>query len=167
MDLLDVPLSLVPQCVTTAYRILAGFHLKGPATELHLGCARADRSAERWLELLRIRFDQLVLPRPVIATRLQSGMTQALQAESACLNFHTANDRPARRYSIAQLAERLIARIGEQSVHSITLIAEHRPQYAWRAQSLLSDWASSTLSEFRRIRDKIKEWITEEFEITA
>ena len=126
------------------------FHLKGPATELHLGCARADRSAERWLELLRTRFDQLVLPRPVIATRLQSGMTQALQAESACLNFHTANDRPARRYSIAQLAERLIARIGEQSVHSMTLIAEHRPQYAWRAQSLLSDWASSTLSEFRR-----------------
>jgi len=126
------------------------FHLKGPATELHLGCARADRSAERWLELLRIRFDQLVLPKPVIATRLQSGMTQALLAESARLNFHTANDRPARPYSIAQLAERLIARIGEQSVHSMALIAEHRPQYAWRAQSLLSDWASSTLSEVRR-----------------
>ena len=126
------------------------FHLKGSATELRLGCACADRSAERWLELLRIRFDQLVLPGPVMAIRLQSGIPQALQAESARLNFHTANDRPARRYSIAQLAERLIARIGDQSVHSMTLIAEHRPQYAWRAQSLLSDWASSTLSEVRR-----------------
>ncbi len=126
------------------------FHLKGSATELRLGCARADRSAERWLELLRIRFDLLVLPEPVIAVRLRSGMTQALQAESARMNFHTASDRPVRRYSIAQLAERLIARIGSQSVHSMTLVAEHRPQYAWRAQSLLSDWASSTLSGVRR-----------------
>ena len=126
------------------------FHLKGSATELRLGCARADRSAERWLELLRIRFDQLVLPEPVIAIRLRSGMTQALQARSTRLNFHAANDKPVRRYSIAQLAERLIARIGDHSVHSVTLVAEHRPQYAWRAQSLLADWASSTLSEVRR-----------------
>ena len=126
------------------------FHLKGSATELRLGCARADRSAERWLELLRIRFDQLVLPEAVIAIRLRSGMTQALQAESARLNFHTGSDGQTRRYSIAQLAERLIARIGERSVHSVGMVAEHRPQYAWRAQSLFSDWASSTLSEVRR-----------------
>lgn len=126
------------------------FHLKGSATELRLGCARADRSAERWLELLRIRFNKLVLPEPVIAARLQSGMTQALQAESARLNFHTTAAGEVRRYSIAQLAERLIARIGDQSVHSTTLVAEHRPQYAWRTQSLLSDWASSTLSDVRR-----------------
>lgn len=126
------------------------FHLRGSATELRLGCARADRSAERWLELLRIRFDQLLLPEPVIAVRLRSGMTQALQAESASFSFHGSADRQARRYSIAQLAERLIARIGDQSVHSMTMVAEHRPQYAWRAQSLLSDWASSTFSEIRR-----------------
>lgn len=126
------------------------FHLKGSATELRLGCVRADRSAERWLELLRIRFDQLVLSEPVIAIRLRSGVTQALQAESARLNFDTASDRPARRYSIVELAERLIARIGEQSVHSMSMVAEHRPHYAWRRQSLLSDWVSSTLSEARR-----------------
>ena len=126
------------------------FHLKGSATELRLGCARADRSAERWLELLRIRFEQLVLPEPVIAIRLRSGITQALQAQSARLNFDGVKDRPARSYSIAELAERLVARIGEQSVHSFSMVAEHRPQYAWRPQSLFSDWASSTLSEVRR-----------------
>jgi len=125
------------------------FHLKGEATELRLGCARADRSAERWLALLGIRFEQLVLSEPVIAVRLRSGTTQPLQAESASLAFHDAGGRQ-RRYSIAQLAERLIARIGDQSVHSMSMVAEHRPQYAWRPQSLLSDWASSTLSEVRR-----------------
>lgn len=123
------------------------FHLKGPATELRLGCARADRSAERWLALLRIRFEQLLLSEPVIAVRLRSGMTQALQAESVRLQFHDAGDGQRRRHSVAQLAERLVARIGDQAVHSTGMVAEHRPHYAWRAQSLLSDWTSTTLSE--------------------
>ena len=126
------------------------FHLKGSATELRLGCAHADRSAERWFELLRIRFEQLVLPQPVIAVRLRGGVTQALQAESGRLSFHVADDGQLRRYSITQLAERLTARIGEQSVHSTALVTEHRPQRAWRAHSLLSNWASSTFSEVRR-----------------
>lgn len=125
------------------------FHLKGSATELRLGCAHADRAAEHWLGLLRIRFDGFALSEPVIAVRLRSGATQALQAESASLNFHSAADTQLRQYSITQLAERLTARIGEQSVHSMSLVAEHRPQYAWRAQSLLSSWSSSTLSEGR------------------
>ena len=126
------------------------FHLKGPATQLRLGCVRADRSAERWLALLRIRFEQLLLPEAVIAIRLQSGMTQALQAESGHLHLHDTGRVQPRRYSITRLAERLIARIGDQSVHSVSMVAEHRPQYAWRAQNLLSDWSGSTCAEVRQ-----------------
>jgi protein ImuB len=126
------------------------FYLQGPATELRLGSARADRSATRWLELLRIRFERLVLSEAVIAVRLRSGMTQALQAESAHLQLHDAKYGQQRRYSITQLGERLIARIGDQAVYSMNTVAEHRPQYAWRTQSLLSDWTSSTLSQISR-----------------
>lgn len=126
------------------------FHLKGSATELLLGCAHADRSAEHWLELLCIRFEQMLLSEPVIAVRLRSGLTQALQAESGRLSFQTTGNGQVRRYSITQLAERLTARIGEQSVYSTALAAEHRPQLAWRAQSLLSSWVSSRSSEARR-----------------
>ncbi len=115
------------------------FHHKGPATELRLGCARAERAAERWFELLTIRFEQLLLAEPVIAIRLQGGMTQPLQAESGDLSFHGKPGASQRRFSITQLAERLIARIGEQSVQSTAMVAEHRPQYAWRSQSLLKD----------------------------
>ena len=121
------------------------FHLKGPATELRLGCAQAERSASRWFELLGIRFEQLVLPEPVIAVRLRSGMAQALQAESGTLSFHGKPGVQQQRFSITQLAERLIARIGDQSVQAMSMVAEHRPQYAWRSQSLLSDWSSNTL----------------------
>lgn len=123
------------------------FHLKGPATELRLGCARAERSASRWFELLGIRFEQLALPEPVIAVRLQSGMAQPLQVEPGHLSFHANPTTPQRRFSITQLAERLIARIGDQSVQATSMVAEHRPHYAWSSQSLLADWSSNTLDE--------------------
>jgi len=122
------------------------FHLKGPATELRLGCARAERSAGRWFELLGIRFEQLVLPEPVIAVRLRSGLAQPLQAESGNLSFQDKPGTQQRRFSITQLAERLIARIGDQSVQAATMVAEHRPHYAWRSQSLLADCCGSELA---------------------
>jgi protein ImuB len=100
--------------------------------------------------LLRIRFERLVLSEAVIAVRLRSGVTQALQAESAHLQLRGAKHERQRRYSMTQLGERLIARVGDQSVYSVNTVAEHRPQYAWRAQSLLSDWASSTSSQVSR-----------------
>ena len=120
------------------------FHLDGPATELRLGCARAERSAARWFELLKIRFEQLTLPAPVIAVRLQGGLVQPLQAETGELNLSGRPSALRQRFSITQLAERLIARIGDESVQSASIVAEHRPQYAWRSQSLLADWASTT-----------------------
>ncbi|MBT8080837.1 MAG: DNA polymerase Y family protein [Gammaproteobacteria bacterium] len=123
------------------------FHLDGPATELRLGCARPQRSAGRWFELLGIRFDKLALPGPVIAVRLQGGMAQPLQAGSGELIFHGRPGAMPQRFSITQLAERLVARIGDQSVQSTSMVAEHRPQYAWRSHSVLADWSSSTRDE--------------------
>lgn len=123
------------------------FHLKGSATELRLGCARAERTAERWFELLGIRFERLTLPAPVVAVRLRSGMAQPLQMESGSLSLQGRPGMQQRRFSIAQLAERLIARIGDQSVQATEIVAEHRPHYAWRSQSLLADWSGTTLDE--------------------
>jgi len=121
------------------------FHFKESATELRLGCARAERSAERWFDLLGIRFEQLILPEPVIAVRMRSGMAQPLQAGTDSLSFQGKPGVQQRRFSITQLAERLIARIGDQSVQATSMVAEHRPHYAWRSQSLLADWSGTTL----------------------
>jgi protein ImuB len=122
------------------------FHLKSIATELSLGSALADRSATRWFDLLKIRFEQLRLPEPVIAVRLRSGLAQPLQAETGRLCFADKGGRQRRRYSIAQLAERLVARIGDHSVNAVGMVAEHRPEYAWNLQNPLSDWSSDTLT---------------------
>jgi protein ImuB len=115
------------------------FHLKTSATEVRLNSVCADRSATRWLDLLSIRFENVQLPEPVIAVRLRSGLSQALQAETGRLRFDgTAKQQHGRR-SIAQLAERLIARIGAGAVNSMMRVAEHRPEYAWRAQSPMAE----------------------------
>ncbi len=121
------------------------FHLRAAATELTLGCATAERSADTWFDLLRLRFEQLTLPEPVIAIRLRGGITQPLATETEGLVFD-GRKAGSRRYSIAQLAERLVARIGNQSVSGVTTVAEHRPQLAWRSRSLPDDKAGEAVA---------------------
>jgi protein ImuB len=104
------------------------YHLRSAATRLTLGCKQAGRKKEQWFELLAIHFDRLTLPEPVIAIRLRSGPAQALQADEGSL-FH-GNSQSA-GMSITHLTERLSARIGDDCVHGVTTVAEHRPQYAW------------------------------------
>ena len=126
--------------------LLSFFHLKASATQLSLGCVEADRSTDGWFDLLCLRFEQLSLPEPVIAIRLRGGSTQALPAETACLTGRTC---PERRYSMPQLAERIAARIGDQSVHGIEMVADHRPQFAWCEKSLFAAKAADVLSAVR------------------
>ncbi|MFQ5981769.1 MAG: DNA polymerase Y family protein [Woeseiaceae bacterium] len=105
------------------------FHLQEPATHLTLGCVEGSRSIEHWFELLKIKFDRLELPAPVIAVRLRSGRSQSLTAKTESLRFDDASKRQGE--PIAYLVERISARIGDESVHGVTTVAEHRPQYAW------------------------------------
>ena len=125
------------------------FHLKAKATSLPLGTARAGRAADHWYELLRLRFEKLVLPEPVIAIRLRGGTTQALHGASGRLAFH---DRAPREhyYSMSQLAERLAARIGNESVHGVNAVADHRPQYAWHTRDLFAARAADVLVMVRQ-----------------
>jgi len=124
------------------------FHLKAKATSLPLGGARADRAANHWYELLRLRFESVRLPEPVIAVRLRGGNTQALHAESGRLAFHGKVPRE-QYYSMTQLAERLAARVGRESVHGIDAVADHRPQYAWGVRDLFAATASDVLTRVR------------------
>ncbi len=125
------------------------FHLRSPATVLRLGCVEAERRADRWFDLLRLQSEKLVLPEPVIAVRLQGGHTQALRTESGRLVFRGKAAGRGIRFSIAQLAERLVARVGRQSVAGVTAVAEHRPQLAWRPRNLLKEKTMAQVSTAR------------------
>jgi protein ImuB len=112
------------------------FHLQHPATSLSLGCVQADRAAEHWCELLRIRFERLPLPAPAIAIRLRAGKGQAISVSTDVLPFNK-KDQQHQGLSIAHLIERLGARIGGERVHGVSTVAEHRPHYAWRPELIL------------------------------
>jgi protein ImuB len=118
------------------------FHLRGAATHLSLGCVEAERLADRWCDLLRIRFERLTLPEPVIAVRLQGGPTMSLRTASGRLRLSGRAGTAEPRYPIAQLAGRLAARVGWSSVAGVMLVAEHRPQLAWRWRDPNGDEAS-------------------------
>jgi protein ImuB len=114
------------------------FHLQMPATGLSLGCVEADRAVQHWFDLLEIKFDRLVLPAPVIAIQLCAGQGQQFTAKSGMLQFE-GQHKKQQSTSIAQLAERLSARIGDELVHGVMAVAEHRPQYAWQPRSSFED----------------------------
>ncbi len=141
------------------------FHLKAKATSLPLGGARADRAADHWYELLRLRFEQLLLPEPVIAIRLRGGTTRPLHATAGRLAFHGRAPRE-HYYSMSQLAERLAARIGNELVHGVNAVADHRPQYAWRTRDLFAARAADALT---RVRQGIERplWLLPELELLS
>jgi protein ImuB len=108
------------------------FHLQLPATHLNLGCVQPDRAVLHWFDLLGIRFERLELPAPVIAIRLCAGQGHEFTAETGALPFGRKQVK-RQDTAITHLAERLAARIGDECVHGVHTVAEHRPQYAWDA----------------------------------
>ena len=124
------------------------FHLKEPATRLILGCVQAGRGIEHWFELLKIKFDQLELPAPVITIRLRGGQSQLLTARTDEFTFSDAGRRQGE--PIAHLVERISARIGDESIQGVTTVAEHRPQYAWGFKDLEQAENCAAVSTSRR-----------------
>ena len=114
------------------------FHLQVPATHLELGCVQADRAVRHWFDLLEIRFEHLELPAPVIAVRLCGGHGQSFTAVTETLPFRR-KEKNRQTTSIAHLTERLSARMGDETVHGVRAVAEHRPQYAWQAMNAGGD----------------------------
>ena len=129
---------LLTRQMAVQHVLFSFFHLQAPATQLTLGCVQADRAVKHWFDLLKIKFDRLALPAPVIAIQLRAGRTQGFMAETDILPFNKQAGKQ-HKHSIAHLTERLSARIGDESVHGITTVAEHRPQYAWRRQGVCGD----------------------------
>jgi protein ImuB len=103
-----------------------------PSTRLDLRLAAPEFSAEHFHRLLAEQCARLVLPEPVVRCELLSGALQPHAAQSSGLwSGGEHGGLPARESS--SFIERLQARLGAQAVHGLCLVAEHRPEYAWRA----------------------------------
>ncbi len=106
-------------------------HRAAPVTRVRLRFVQpVGAQRPRMAELLRERLSPLVLPQPVRNVRLLSGPLIDLQADAIELFAH---DRRESGENLPQLVERLRARLGNDAVHGLACVPEHRPEAAWRA----------------------------------
>jgi protein ImuB len=97
-------------------------------TSFDLGTARPEHDPAHWLGLLRERLERLRLPAPVCALSLEVSELQSLTPATAEL-FPDLDTNPA---PDAGLLDRLRARLGRDAVRGLALVADHRPERAWR-----------------------------------
>ncbi|WP_295393472.1 DNA polymerase Y family protein [uncultured Thiodictyon sp.] len=103
-------------------------HARCPDTHLHLGAIAPLADPERWLELLRGHLERLDLPAPVRAVGLVATDLRSLNPTAGDLfpgATADASGGPA-------LLDRLRARLGPDAVRGLALVADHRPDHAWR-----------------------------------
>ena len=105
-------------------------HREAPPTRVRLGLASITSEQRRLTDVLRQKLTRLELKAPVRGMELISGSLRGLSASS--VDAFAGLTRAGSRDSAPQLVERLRARLGEEAVYGVCLIAEHRPEAAWR-----------------------------------
>ncbi|WP_425930089.1 Y-family DNA polymerase [Pseudomonas sp. NyZ201] len=107
-------------------------HAEGADTRLQVGLLAAERDAGRLLELARGRLEQLTLRAAVRNLRLSAEELPAFVP----LAGELFSARAQQQQGWEQLRERLRARLGDDAVRTVGVVADHRPEYAWRSADL-------------------------------
>ncbi|MFV8835314.1 DNA polymerase Y family protein [Aquisalimonas sp.] len=107
-------------------------HARRTATRLHIGLLRASRDPDHLLDVCQHRLDREALAAPVIGLRLRVDRIHPLAPETGALLPDPAGDRAQQQQ---YLRERLGARLGEEAVQELGLVADHRPERAWQPQA--------------------------------
>ncbi len=106
-------------------------HHEGPDTLVPVGLLSAEREAGMLFELARGRLEQIQVRSPVHAVRLQARDLPAFVP----VRRELFDERPQQALPWEQLRERLRARLGDDSVSSLRLHADHRPECAWQREA--------------------------------
>jgi protein ImuB len=104
-------------------------HYSEPTTLIRIGLLRPVMNTAYLLDLVRIRLDGLRFSAPVVSVALQTDLVEGCQGLAKDL-FGSRADSAA---GALELVEQLRARLGNQAVHGIQRVSEHRPEAAWKA----------------------------------
>jgi protein ImuB len=103
-------------------------HEREAKTHVAVGLLTAQRDATILLELARTRLERIALVAPIHALSVLADDLPALRPVHHDL-FET-NRRETMEWPA--LLERLRARLGDDAVHGLAEVADHRPRHAWR-----------------------------------
>ncbi len=99
-------------------------HREAPPSQLEQGMLRPDKRAEHFLELLRQHLERLQLPEAVVEMELRVDDWQAAE------KIHEDLFVP-QQHEDQGFLERLRARLGEEAVHGLRSVPDHRPEKGW------------------------------------
>lgn len=102
-------------------------------SRIEMGLQSPTQDAGRLMTVLRERLERFRMPGAAREIRLEAPVLLRFNAGQHSL----FRDAPAeQRQDIRQLAERLQARLGNDSVSGLTGVQDHRPEYSWRPRGL-------------------------------
>jgi protein ImuB len=102
-------------------------HRNQADTQLRVGLSAPDRNAERFFSLTREQLERTELSAPTCELQLTAEQFAAPTALQTDLLSGAAQESE----ELAHTLDRLAARLGDEQVHSLKLIADHRPEASW------------------------------------
>jgi protein ImuB len=118
---------LISRCAATQHLHWQLFHENQPATHFTLSLVSAGNNSEHLRGLLKERLERLNLPAKVISIDLEVNDIQLQENNSKAL-FHNHADHASTSWQA--LVEKLIARLGENSVSGLDCQPDHRPEHS-------------------------------------
>jgi len=122
--------------LSTSRLVVSLIHERQSCTSITMGLREPSRCRQHLLQLLEIHFNNLAVPAPVIALKMQVVRFDAYLGQSGEL-LHDSGKTSAGSRRLDLFMEQLQARIGEEPVRKIASVAEHCPEYATSQQDPL------------------------------
>ncbi|MCH8497361.1 MAG: DNA polymerase Y family protein [Marinobacter sp.] len=101
-----------------------------PTECLSLRTTTPEFRADTFMTLTRLRLERYALPAPAI--RLAIRVNHFLPRDTATQATDLFQNTPPQQQAWQQLIARLQARLGENALHQLQLVADHRPEKAWQ-----------------------------------
>jgi protein ImuB len=98
-----------------------------PATQLHIGLSKPDRNADRFFALAREQLERTGLAAPITGFGVCANQFAAPTGLQPGLFSGTSQDREELSHTI----DRIVARLGDNQVHGLKSVADHRPEASW------------------------------------
>jgi protein ImuB len=102
-------------------------HRQPPATTLRVGLSMPERNAERFFALVREHLERTSLTSPVTALSLSATEFTAPTA----LQMDAIDGTARQTEELTHTIDRLVARLGREQVHGLSIHADHRPEASW------------------------------------
>jgi protein ImuB len=102
-------------------------HRDAVATNINVGLSAPDRNSERFLVLTRERLEHATLPSATIALQLSAEEF----AMPTALHSDMLSGAAEQSEEFSHTIDRLAARLGEEQVHGLKAVADHRPESTW------------------------------------